>query len=129
MESSAPLHPALRLPLLDLELSVNQTLALLVALSPFFSILSFFSSHYSANPPSNHHPYRYDDGRGGSKSAIIAPGSDSTTNSYPGHVFCFSERDVASGGCDQRHSLATVTVGPHNYTYLFEDGTASLEGD
>ena len=70
---------------------------------------------------------RYDDGRGGTKSAVISAGSDSTTNSYPGHVFCFSERSVAVNGCHAEHSLATVTVGPHNYTYLFDDGTASAE--
>jgi hypothetical protein len=56
---------------------------------------------------------------------VISPGSDSTTNSYPGHVFCFSEQAVLTHGCDAQHSLATVTVGPHNYTYLFDDGTAS----
>ena len=94
---------------------------------PFFlttinTITTTLHSLHSAQPL-NH--CRYDDGRGGSKSAIIAPGSDSTTNSYPGHVFCFSERGVSTGGCEPQHSLAKVQVGPHNYTYSFDDGTAS----
>lgn len=102
--------------------------------SPFLSPYPYFTSFFlTTAPPYTHftslrsttHHCRYDDGRGGSKSAIIAPGSDSTTNSYPGHVFCFSEKGVSTGGCEPQHSLAKVQVGPHNYTYLFDDGTAS----
>jgi hypothetical protein len=66
----------------------------------------------------------YDDGRGGNKQGVLPPGSDSTTNSYPGHKFCFNEVDVSSNGCDSS-ALGRAQVGPHEYTYVFDDGTAS----
>lgn len=33
----------------------------------------------------------YDDGNGGQRQGIIPEGSDTSTNSYDGHVFCFAE--------------------------------------
>lgn len=33
----------------------------------------------------------YDDGDGGQRQGVIAEGSDTSTNSYDGHTFCFSE--------------------------------------
>ena len=45
----------------------------------------------------------YDDGRSGVRSSVIRPGRDATTNSYPGHVFCFTEMWLTElpggGGC------------------------------
>ena len=46
----------------------------------------------------------YDDGASGVNQAKMNPGSDATTNSYPGHKFCFT-REFAVAGCrDALHS-------------------------
>lgn len=67
---------------------------------------------------------RYDDGKAGVQQGTMAPGADSTTNSYPGHTFCFAELDAARG-CEE--ALHKVVVNENDYTYLFEDGTANQE--
>eukprot|EP00613_Pedinella_sp_CCMP2098_P015363 CAMPEP_0171747796 /NCGR_PEP_ID=MMETSP0991-20121206/39687_1 /TAXON_ID=483369 /ORGANISM="non described non described, Strain CCMP2098" /LENGTH=412 /DNA_ID=CAMNT_0012347963 /DNA_START=304 /DNA_END=1542 /DNA_ORIENTATION=- len=55
----------------------------------------------------------------------MEPGADSTTNSYPGHSFCFTEVSVASKGCTSPALLGRLTVNAQDYTYVFEDGSAS----
>ena len=64
--------------------------------------------------------YRRDDV--GERQAIVAPGEDSTTNSYPTHVFCWVERGDAAG-CSNAKGLATMEEDV--YTYVFDDGTGS----
>lgn len=92
----------------------------------------------------------YDSGSGsGVKHGVMAPGDDSTTNSYlrsdaesgfagvisragafkrplasppRSHVFCFVEVSEARG-CER--ALAKVTVSKETYTYTFDDGTGS----
>jgi hypothetical protein len=78
----------------------------------------------------------YDDGRSGVRSSVIRPGRDATTNSYPGHVFCFTEMWLTElpggGGCGISSGLpdgvlGKATINTDDYTYLFDDGTASDE--
>ena len=66
----------------------------------------------------------YDDGGNGVNQAKMEPGGDATTNSYPGHKFCFT-REFAARGC--RDALHSVTMHPDTYTYVFDDGSASAE--
>jgi len=51
----------------------------------------------------------------------IAPGGDATTNSYPGHAFCFTLESAT--GCDQ--AICRVKMDPDTYTYTCDDGTGS----
>ena len=73
----------------------------------------------------------YDNGSGGQRQGVLAPGADSTTNSYPGHKFCFADVGLLAGGCEAGAALGRTTVcdgpagAPQEYTYLFEDGTAN----
>ena len=76
----------------------------------------------------------YDDGSTGVRSSVIKPGGDATTNSYPGHVFCFTEmwlQELPGGGdCGITSGmppgvLGKATVNENDYTYLFDDGSAS----
>ena len=63
-------------------------------------------------------------GGAGERQGIMRAGADSTTNSYPGHVFCIVEHKDAAG-CN--HALERFSMTPETYTYVYNDGSGSRD--
>jgi prolyl 4-hydroxylase len=68
--------------------------------------------------------YRPNEGAIGTRTAILEPNGASASNSYPGHVWCITDK-LATDGC--KSSVQLFTVDPEQYSYLIDDGSGRQE--